>query len=236
MQRRAPRDPTRDAGSRDRLREADRSLATALIAGDPEAFDPFVERFGPLILNFGRRMCGRRDDAEEVLQETLLRAYRSLRHLKDPSALKSWVYRVAANTCMKMRRDGSPRATADLEIDSLVPAPGPGGAPPSLADWSGPPIDRLLRHELRGVLERSILDLPAPFRLVVVLRDQEEFSTREVARILGITETLVKVRLHRARLALRRAIDGYLAPAGRVVAPGPAPRLRSGSPPEGKAP
>ena len=207
MDRRADRDPTQDA---------DRNLALALIAGDPRAFEPFVERFGPLILNFGRRMCGQRDDAEEVLQETLLRAYRSLTRLKDPAALKSWVYRVAANSCMKMRRDGPPRPAVSLSLDTLLPSPGADGAPADLSDWSGQPIDRLLRSELRGVLEKAILALPKPFRAVVVLRDQEGLSTREVAGVLGITETLAKVRLHRARLALRRSLDGYLAPARRT--------------------
>jgi len=196
--------------------ETDRNLALALIAGDPRAFEPFVERFGPLILNFGRRMCGQRDDAEEVLQETLLRAYRSLTRLKDPAALKSWVYRVAANSCMKMRRDGPPRPAVSLSLDTLLPSPGADGAPADLSDWSGQPIDRLLRSELRGVLEKAILALPKPFRAVVVLRDQEGLSTREVAGVLGITETLAKVRLHRARLALRRSLDGYLAPARRT--------------------
>ena len=217
MERRADRDPAQDA---------DRSLASALIAGDPQAFEPFVERFGPLILNFGRRMCGQRDDAEEVLQETLLRAYRSLSRLKDPAALKSWVYRVAANSCMKMRRGGPPRPAVSLSLDTLLSSPGPDGAPADLSDWSGQPIDRLLRSELRGVIEKAILALPKPFRVVVVLRDQEGLSTREVARILGITESLAKVRLHRARLALRRSLDGYLAPAGRPGRPpsrGPTP-------------
>ena len=224
MDRRADRDATQDAKA-DFTREADRNLALALIAGDPRAFEPFVERFGPLILNFGRRMCGQRDDAEEVLQETLLRAYRSLPRLKDPSALKSWVYRVAANSCMKLRRGGPPRRARSLSLDTLLPAPGPDGAPPDLSDWSGQPIDRLLRRELRGVIETAILELPKPFRAVVVLRDQEGLSTREVAGVLGISETLVKVRLHRARLALRRSLDGYLAPAGR---PATATRQRAG--------
>ncbi len=217
MDRRADRELARDADPNP-MRKADRDLALALIAGDQRAFEPFVERFGPLILNFGRRMCGQRDDAEEVLQETLLRAYLSLSRLKDPAALKSWVYRVAANSCMKMRRGGAPRPVQNLSLDTLLPAPGADGGPPDLSDWSGQPIDRLLRRELRGMMEAAILALPKPFRVVVVLRDQEGLSTREVAGVLGISESLAKVRLHRARLALRRSLDGYLGSAGRRAA------------------
>lgn len=194
---------------------SDRGLAEALIAGRPEAFEPFVERFGPLILNFGRRMCGQRDDADEVLQETLLRAYRSLRDLRDPGALKAWVYRVASNACLRMRRRGGRQPGRAISLETLLPRDGEDGAPPQIADWSEVPLDRLLRGELREKLERAILDLPRDFRIVLLLRDREGFDTRETASILGIGEALAKVRLHRARLALRRTLDAYLAPPPR---------------------
>ena len=188
----------------------DRALAEALIAERPEAFEPFVERFGPLILNFGRRMCGHRDDADEVVQETLLAAYLSLKELRDPAALKPWVYRVAANACLKMRRRGAHAPDKEISLDEVLPRAAPDGSPPQIADWSDIPLDRLLQGELRGKIEEAILNLPKDFRIVLVLRDQEGFSTRETADILGITETLAKVRLHRARLALRRALADYL--------------------------
>ena len=195
--------------------DSDRALAEALIAGDPRAFEPFVERFGPLILNFGRRMCGGRDDAEEVLQETLLQAYRSLKDLRDPAALKAWVYRVAANACLRMRRRGRHDPVREIGLDEVLPRQGEDGAPPEIADWSGLPLDRLLQGELRRKLEEAVQSLPRDYRIVVVLRDQEGFSTRETADILGISEALAKVRLHRARLALRKSIDGYLSGGAR---------------------
>lgn len=189
---------------------SDLALAEALIQGRPEAFDPFVRRFGPLILGFGRRMCGHRDDADEVLQETLLKAYVSLRDLRSPAALKAWVYRVAANACYRMRRDGAHEPAADLPLDEVLPRPGGDDSSPEIADWSDLPLDRLLQGELRERLDAAILSLPTDFRIVLVLRDQEGFSTRETAEVLGITESLAKVRLHRARLAVRRSLDGYL--------------------------
>lgn len=190
---------------------SDRDLAEALIAGRPEAFEPFVDRFGPLILNFGRRMCGQRDDAQEVLQETLLKAYTSLKELRDPAALKAWVYQVASHACLRMRQRGPGRRDREIPLEEVLPRPGADGASPEIADWSDLPLDRLLQGELRARLEAAILALPKSHRIVLVLRDQEGFSTREAAGIIGISETLAKVRLHRARLAVRKALAEYLA-------------------------
>ncbi len=191
--------------------EDDRALAEALIAGRPEAFEPFVERFGPLILGFGRRMCGHRADAEEILQETLMKAYQSLKELRDPGALKTWVYRVAANACLKMRRRGKGAPKRGISLEEVLPRAGEAGEPPQIADWSDIPLDRLLQGELKSKLDEAILALPKDYRIVLVLRDQEGLGTREAAEILGISENLAKVRLHRARLALRKMIEGYLS-------------------------
>ena len=188
----------------------DRALAEALIAGRPEAFEPFVERFGPLIRNFGRRMCGHRDDADEVLEETLLTAYLSLKDLRDPAALRSWVFRVAANACLKMRRHDRSGHEREIGMDEILPRPGEGGGPPQIPDWSEIPLDRILQGELRAKLDEAILGLPGDYRIVLLLRDQEGFSTRQTAEMLGISPTLAKVRLHRARLALRKSLEGYL--------------------------
>lgn len=188
----------------------ERALAEALIAGRPEAFEPFVERFGPLIRNFGRRMCGHRDDADEVLEETLLTAYLSLKELRDPAALRAWVFRVAANACLKMRRHERSGGAHEIGLEEVLPGPGDAGAPPQIPDWSELPLDRLLQDELRAKLDEAILGLPGDYRIVLLLRDQEGFSTRQTAEMLGISETLAKVRLHRARLALRKALEVYL--------------------------
>lgn len=191
--------------------DSDRALAEALIAGRPDAFEPFVERYGPLIMNFGRRMCGQRDDAEEVMQETLLKAYTSLKDLREPSALKAWVYRVAANACLRLRRRGRREPDREISLDEVLPSPHADGTPPEIPDWSDVPLDKLLQGELRGKLDEAIFTLPKPYRIVLVLRDQEGFSTRETSEILGISETLAKVRLHRARLAVRKSLAEYLA-------------------------
>jgi len=202
----------------------DRALAEALIAGRSEAFEPFVERFGPLILNFGRRMCGHRDDADEVLQETLMKAYLSLKDRRDPGALKTWVYRVAANACLKMRRRGKGEPKREISLDDVLPGPGDGGAPPQIADWSGLPLNRLLQGELKNRLDQEILALPRDYRITLLLRDQESLSTRDTAEVLGISETLVKVRLHRARAMLSAALGEQVERAAPEAFPFLAPR------------
>jgi RNA polymerase sigma-70 factor (ECF subfamily) len=188
----------------------DKDLAEGLMAGSPDAFEPFVERFAPLIQAFGRRMCGHRDDGDEVLQDTLLKAYKSVHRLRDPAALRTWVFRVAANACLRMRRRDKHEPRRMLRLDDLVPRGSDDGAPPEIPDWSGLPLDRLLEKERTSLVETAILSLPRDYRIVLLLRDQEGFDTRETARILGISETLAKVRLHRARLALRRELEARL--------------------------
>jgi RNA polymerase sigma-70 factor (ECF subfamily) len=212
--------------------DGDLALARALIAGRPGAFEPFVDRFGPLILNFGRRMCGHLDDADDLLQETLLKAYQSARTLREPAALKTWIYRIAASICLKMRRGAKRQPKRNLPLDVLLPRQRRDGRPPDIPDWSDIPLERLLQGELRRRIESAIAALPKDYRAVLVLRDQEGFTTREAAGILGISETLAKVRLHRARLALRKGLEAHL---GRGAARAPAaPIAPAVSPPHAR--
>jgi RNA polymerase sigma-70 factor, ECF subfamily len=125
--------------------------------------------------------------------------------------LKTWVYRVAANACLNMRRRGKSEPRREIALEEVLPQHGDDGGPPQIADWSNVPLDRLLKGELKAKLDQAILALPKDYRAVLVLRDQEGLSTRETAGVLGISNTLAKVRLHRARLALRKAMEGYLS-------------------------
>ena len=91
--------------------------------GDPQAFDEFVNLYGDRIYGFGLRMCGEREDARDIAQETFIKAFESLKALKEPKALKSWLYRVAANACLMKRRKGKfePKSELSLEDLSLPP-------------------------------------------------------------------------------------------------------------------
>jgi len=191
------------------LELVDRDLAEAMIAGREGAFQEFAERHGAAILAFARRICG--THAEEVMQETFLRAYRSVKDLRDPSALKSWIYRISVNECRKIHNRDRRGKELEIPLDEVLPGADADASDGRLADWSEVPLDRLLQGELKEKLDEAIQNLPDDFRIVLVLRDMEGFSTAQTAEILEIGEPLVKVRLHRARLAIRRGLAEYLS-------------------------
>jgi RNA polymerase sigma-70 factor (ECF subfamily) len=159
------------------------------------------------------RMCGEREDAREVVQETLMQAFRSLKRLKHPAALGSWLYRVAANACLMKRRKGKFEPDRELSLEELAPAPGE-GAPVEIPDLGELPDEALVRGELRERVRAAILELPAHYRVVLVLRDMEHLSTREAAQALDLPESTVKMRLHRARLMVKKQLEQGLAAAG----------------------
>jgi RNA polymerase sigma-70 factor (ECF subfamily) len=160
-------------------------------------------------------MCGQREDAEEVAQETLLKVFESFETLREPEHLKAWVFRIARNACFMKRRKSVYAPTHELSLDDLLPAFEGEGERRSLqiADWSALPDSQVLNSELREVLRQAISDLPELYKAVILLRDVEELSTEETAQILGVGTDVVKTRLHRARLAVRQKLDGYLRSA-----------------------
>jgi len=157
-------------------------------------------------------MCGHREDAEEVSQETLLKVFENFDQLREPQHLRAWVLRIAKNFCLMKRRRSQFAPTQELSLDEFMPVLDHNGGQVKLqiADWSALPEDRVLRHELRAVLGKAIAALPDIYRSVVLLRDVEELSTEETAQILDLTADAVKTRLHRARLAIRQDLDSYL--------------------------
>jgi len=149
-------------------------------------------------------------EAEEVLQETFVSAFRALDRFEGRSQLSTWLYRIGYNAAMMRLRKrrvpteslDEPKVTDDGEM-----------IPRQLVDWSALPDELALGKELRDVLDAALATLPESLRSVFVLRDIEGLSTAETAAALGLTETNVKVRLHRARLALRERLAGYFTSA-----------------------
>jgi RNA polymerase sigma-70 factor (ECF subfamily) len=182
------------------------------MAGQPEAFDRFVEYFRPKIFHYGWLMCGDREDAEEVAQETLLKVFESIDQVRDPAKIKFWVFRVAKNVCLMKRRRSVFAPARELSLDEFLPVRNHYGDQVRLeiADWSALPEERAQQAEMRKMLESAIRQLPEMYRSVILLRDMEELSTQEAARILDVGEDVVKTRLHRARLAVRKVLDEYL--------------------------
>ena len=194
------------------MSQTDLNLAERLLSGDPEGFDEFVEAYRRKLFQYSFLMCGHREDAEEVAQETLMRVFSNLDQLRDPQSLKSWVFRIAKNECLMKRRRSVFAPEHELSLQDLHPRAGADGESKKIeiADWSGLPDDAAQRSEYRRIIGEAIRELPDTYRAVILLRDVEELTTEEAASVLDISTDLVKTRLHRARLALRQKLDGYL--------------------------
>ena len=184
-------------------RPAETDLARAVMAGEDGAFERFVDHFRSKVFHYSWLMCGKPEDAEEVAQETLLNAFERFASLRDPERVRSWIFRIAKNACLMQRRKSVFAPDRELSLADLTPDAEPAGP-------SEPPDARFLRAELRAVLDRVILELPQPYRAVVLLRDIEELSTEDTAQILDIGADVVKTRLHRGRVALRQKLDCYV--------------------------
>jgi len=194
-------------------RENEAELARRLIAGEPEAFDRFVAYFRAKIFHYSWLMCGHREDAEEVAQETLLKVFESADRMRQPDKVKSWVFRIAKNACLMKRRKSIFAPSRELSLDEFMPAKRQDGdrVQIEIADWSSLPEGKALQSEMRELLEKAIRELPEMYRSVILLRDIEELSTEETAQILDVSDDVVKTRLHRARLAIRQRLDEYLS-------------------------
>jgi RNA polymerase sigma-70 factor (ECF subfamily) len=178
-------------------------LARQLLDGKTDAFDRFVEHFRSKIFNYSRLMCGHREDAEEVAQETLLKVFESFDQLREPENVRA---------CLMKRRKSIYAPDRELSLDEFMPSSsGAGGQMKiEIADWSKLPEDQALRSELRRALEEAIAEMPEIYRSVMLLRDVEELSTEETAQILNLSADAVKTRLHRARLFARKKLDHQL--------------------------
>lgn len=160
------------------------------------------------IYNLALRLMNNPQEAEEVMQETFISAFRALDRFEGRSQLGTWLYRIAYNAALMRLRKREPVTTS---IDEPVFNDEGEDMPRQLVDWGLAPDQLVLNSELRTALNRAVETLPESLRSVFVLRDIEGLSTSETAETLGITETNVKVRLHRARLALREQLTKYFA-------------------------
>lgn len=193
------------------VKETEVTLARELLAGDLRAFDRLVDVFRPKLFQYSMLMCGQREDAEEIAQDTLLKVFESFDQLREPGHVRAWVFRIAKNACQMKRRKSVFAPARELSLEELMPArEGDGAHAIEIADWSALPEDELLRGELKRVLAEAIAELPELYRPVLLLRDVEELSTEEAAQVLDVSVDVVKQRLHRARLAVRKHLDRYL--------------------------
>jgi RNA polymerase sigma-70 factor (ECF subfamily) len=197
-------------------RQGETELARAVLAGEPLAFERFVEHFRSKVFHYSWLMCGRPEDAEEVAQETLFNAFEHFDGLREPERVRSWIFRIAKNACLMQRRKSVFAPAHELSVEDLPPDAEPAGE-------ARLPDAEYLRSELRAVLDRVIVELPPIYRAVVLLRDLEELSTEETAQILDLGVDVVKTRLHRGRQALRQKLDCYVNNHCLEDQPGPNP-------------
>ena len=189
------------------------------MTGDANAFDRFVEHFRAKVFHYSWLMCGQREDAEDVAQDTLLKVFESFDQLREPERVRPWVFRIARNACLMKRRKSVFAPAQELSLDDLLPTLDRDGGRVKLqiADWSGLPDRQVLQSEMKQVLDDAIRALPENYKTVILMRDSEELSTLETAHVLELTEDVVKTRLHRARLAVRQKLDEYLRTGGPVL-------------------
>lgn len=186
----------------------DSDLIRTINDGRQDLFYELVKRYEKTLYNFGLRMCDNPSDAEDMVQDTFLNVFKYLEGFRYETKFKNWLYRVATSACLKKKRRSKFAPERELSLDEFLPAD-ESAVSVELPRWASLPLDQVLDEELGGVIRQALLDLPEKYRLVVVLRDVEGFSTQEAADILELTPTNVKVRLHRARLFLREALKSY---------------------------
>lgn len=188
------------------MNQEEKSLVESLRRGDRYACDDMVERFAQRLFNVALRLTGQPQEAEDILQETLIKACRGVRDFEGRSSLGTWLYRIATNnSLMHLRRRKAPAVSLDTPPEHL----GDDFKPRQLHDWDWEPETLVLTEELRRAMDEAVNTLPDTLRATFVLRDLEGLSTKEAAEALDISESNLKVRLHRARLQLREALATY---------------------------
>ena len=190
-------------------------LVERLREGDASALEALMERYASRVFRVARGIARTDADAEEVVQDVFLALARKIDSFEGRAQLSTWIYRVATNAALLKRR--GKRVQLEVSLEEHLPTfkeDGHRDGPRDylLADWSRTPEAELLDGEARTVLARAIDQLSDTYRAVLILRDVEELSNEETARILGESVGSVKSRLHRARMALREQLTRHLAP------------------------
>jgi RNA polymerase sigma-70 factor, ECF subfamily len=186
-------------------------LVDRLRAGDDSAVTDLSVLYGPKIFQLAIRYMKNREDAEEVVQDVLLKIYQKIDAFRGDSALSSWIYRITFNTAMSRLRHT--RAMRMAEVSEVAigteASPGAPSARKDPADWSSMADEEILRRQMRERLIEAVDDLPAIYREPVILRDLRGMSTEEASSALQLKDQTLKSRLHRGRLLLRRRLSDF---------------------------
>ena len=194
----------RESGS-DELRAMYARLVREAAAGNQDAMERLLVRAQEVAYRVSLLVCGHQQDAEDVMQEALLKTYQYANRIEEPEAFRTWLYRIVRNACLMKRRR---RVDEPARHVSVEQGEGGGGMRAiDIEDAARQPDERLIDAWIGDRLRRALARLPRPYRAIVVLREIEGLSTRDVAAIAQISEANVKTRLHRARRLLREYLD-----------------------------
>lgn len=177
--------------------DADSSLIRKINEGNPHLMENLVARYAEKLYGFGLKICRNPTDAEDLVQDTFINMIRYLKYFRYETKFRNWLYRIAVTACIRMRRKSKFAPDTEISLDDS-----------EYADLSNArfkdssieePVDAIITKEEGEALKNAIHQLPPQYRLILVLRDVEGFSVEETARITGLSQSNVKVRLHRAR-------------------------------------
>jgi len=184
----------------------DRLAVEPRLEDKDQVFDDVYREHADRIYRFAQRVCRGEEDARDLVQETFLNAYRGLAQFRGDAQLSTWLYRIAIRACMAMRRRRKGEPERELSLDEFIPTDD-GELRLQIPASGLTPEEALANKQLRRALNAAIHALPRKYRVVLVLRDMEGLSAKEVGEIMGLNERAVKSRLHRARLFVRRELS-----------------------------
>ncbi|MBI4000490.1 MAG: RNA polymerase sigma factor [Nitrospira defluvii] len=169
-------------------------------------FDQLYRDHVDVMYRFAYRLCGEVEAAKDLVQETFLNAYRAYDRFRGDAQVSTWLYAIASHACLRMRRKRKGEPDRELSLEEFVPT-SEGEFALQIPIEGLSPQEALENKELRQILDRAIAKLPRKYRMVLVLRDMEGLSAKEVGSIVGLNERAVKSRLHRARLFVRKELS-----------------------------
>ena len=178
-------------------------------SSDPHSaknFDTLYKDHVDLMYRFAHRLCGEPEAAKDLVQETFLNAYRGFDKFRGDAQISTWLYTIASRACLRMRRRRKGAPERELSLEEFIPA-SDGEFRLQIPIEGLSPEAALQNKQLREALDAAINRLPKKYKMVLVLRDMEGLSAKEVGAIMGLNERAVKSRLHRARLFVRRELS-----------------------------
>lgn len=169
-------------------------------------FDTLYRDHVDLVYRFAHRLCGEPEAAKDLVQETFLNAYRGFGKFRGDAQISTWLYTIASRACLRMRRRRKGAPERELSLEEFIPT-SEGEFRLQIPIDNLSPEEALQNKQLRDALDTAINQLPKKYKMVLVLRDMEGLSAKEVGTIMGLNERAVKSRLHRARLFVRRQLS-----------------------------